>query len=62
MFEISRQALVTEIRCRECPATMTIESDSHPVINRSISDFTRRHQCRADMPALPQRGHQKEVR
>jgi hypothetical protein len=43
MFDINRQPLITEVRCRECRAILTVDSDHHPTIERSIAKFQARH-------------------
>lgn len=49
MFEITRQPLITEIRCSQCTASMTIESDNQTLINRSIKIYERCHTCRSSL-------------
>lgn len=46
MFDIERLGLITAIRCRNCPASLTIESDSHVLITRRVADYQKRHRCR----------------
>lgn len=46
MFDIDRQPLVTTIRCHECPASMTIETDSRSQVDQAIADYELRHRCR----------------
>ena len=46
MFEIIRQTMSAEVRCRNCHAALTIDSDHRSTIDRSIAAFERRHTCR----------------
>jgi hypothetical protein len=46
MFDIDRAPLITEIRCQNCRATLTVDSDHRPTIERSIAEFEKRHHCR----------------
>ena len=46
MFDINRQPLITEIRCQSCRASLTIESDSIRMVERSTAAYVRKHRCR----------------
>lgn len=46
MFDIDRQPLITKVRCQECRAVLTVDSDHRPTIARSVAEFERRHHCR----------------
>jgi hypothetical protein len=47
MFDVNRQPMITEIRCCQCRASMAVNSDDRRTIDRSITDFQRRHHCRS---------------
>jgi hypothetical protein len=46
MFDIERQPLITEVRCQSCHATLTIESDSSRMVERTTAAYVRKHRCR----------------
>jgi len=46
MFEINRQPLITEVRCRECRASIEVNSDSRRLVEKSLTEFQKRHHCR----------------
>lgn len=46
MFYIDRRPLITEIRCQSCHASLTIESDSSRMVERSTAAYVRKHRCR----------------
>jgi len=46
MFEINRQPLITEVRCRECRASIEVNSDSRRAVEKSVTEFQKRHHCR----------------
>jgi hypothetical protein len=45
MFEIDRQPLITKVRCSECRASIEINSDTRRLIEKSVTEFQKRHQC-----------------
>lgn len=55
MFDINRTPLSAEIRCRDCRAALTVNSDDRRTIDRSITQFEKNHHCRPD-----RMGHQEE--
>ena len=46
MFNIDRGALGATVRCQDCPATLTVDSDHKQTVDRSIKAFEARHHCR----------------
>ena len=46
MFDVDRQTLIMEVRCLDCRASLTVNSDDQTIIQRSIAEFKRRHYCR----------------
>lgn len=45
-FEIDHQPMVTEIRCGNCHASVTVNTDSATLIHRKLDMFQRFHTCR----------------
>lgn len=54
MYDVDRTALGATVRCQACPATLTVDSDHGPTIERSIKAFERRHHCR--QTTIPETG------
>lgn len=48
MFDIDRGPLGASIRCRDCRAKLTIDSDYQPMIKRAIADYVKQHRCPAE--------------
>jgi hypothetical protein len=46
MFEIDRQFMVAEIRCKACGASRVINTDRQRMIDRAVSEFQNSHRCR----------------
>lgn len=46
MFDVFRTPLVATIRCRDCQASLTVESDDQAAIEKSIKTYERGHRCR----------------
>jgi hypothetical protein len=61
LFEIEHLTMSTEIRCRNCRASLTIYSDSLPLVTRSVSTFEKRHRCREIRPTGKGYGQQGQI-
>ena len=46
MFDVKSLVMTTEVRCQSCRASLTIESDSRPLITRTVAKFEEQHHCR----------------
>lgn len=46
MFNVSRDPLGATVHCQECQASLTVDSDHKPTVEKSIATFERRHHCR----------------
>lgn len=46
MFEISRQPLITEVRCQKCRSSIEVNSDSRRMVEKSVTEFRKRHHRR----------------
>lgn len=50
MFEITRQAMTTEIRCMNCRASLAIDTDQRILAAREVKSFSKHHHCRLPAP------------
>jgi len=46
MYEINRQPMITQVRCQECCASIEVNSDSRRQVEKSVTEFQKRHRCR----------------
>jgi hypothetical protein len=60
MFDIDRQAMMTQIRSRNCLVVMEINTDQRRLVERSVAEFARDHHCLRDrLPSPPPHPHLK---
>lgn len=61
MIDVDRRGLITTVSCRNCRASMTIETDHPELSDRSVSTFESRHRCRPSLETEAKQSSTREV-